>query len=128
MDSPILEQLYADVTEAIFRAEHAEAAGDAAETARAYFKVSLLEEEIANQLPDDDLVEGAVARRGVITAALGAHDYARALEYADRYLARAPTSLRVKLLELRAEAQDALSAGAVRVIPWAKFRIHDEAA
>lgn len=109
MTAPGLESLYRDVTEAVLRAESAERAKDVRRTAEEYFRVSCLEEKIARELPPDE-PNGAIARRGVVTAALAAKRYDRALEFTKRYLDEpgATDSQRAKLAALRAEAERAL--------------------
>ena len=76
-----LDDLYRSVTEAIDRAEGLEALGRDREAAAAYQEVSRIEERIAEILPAAD-PEGALARQGVVTAALSAGDPRRALERA----------------------------------------------
>ncbi len=71
-----LETLYPLVTEAIRRAEVLDELG-APGAQHAYLDVSLLEERIANLLPVSD-AEGAIARRGAVSAAIAAHEFRRA--------------------------------------------------
>ena len=54
-----------------------------------------LEEEIASLIPAND-PEGEIARRGVLRAALRAHQSARVVELAERYLADPLASLALK--------------------------------
>jgi hypothetical protein len=122
-----LDELYSLVSLSIHRAESAEAQGDVSLAAATSLDVSCLEEEIAELLPADD-AEGAIARRGVVTAALSARQYARAVEMAAKYLSdhRVGGPLRAKLEELRVTAQreiDALSAVSDAFDPSARFRI-----
>ncbi len=84
------------VTAAIFRAEGLERDAHAA-----FAEVSRLEEEIAAICPAGTL-EGDVARRGAVTAALSANDPQRAVNLAREYLA-GPVAIS-GLLELQAEA------------------------
>ena len=109
-----LETLYPLVTDAIRRAEvldelHAPGARVA------YLDVSILEEQIATLLPPSK-PEGAIARRGAITAAISAQQYDRAQElvarFSDEQEIEAP--LRSDLKKLRKEALSmALQAGRV---------------
>ena len=103
-----IDELYSLVSLAIHRAGAAE--GTAAEAA--HLEVSCLEEEIAELLTASDK-QGAIARRGVLTAAIAARQYMRAVAMADAYLAEQGFSeaLRAKLLALRETAQRAHSAG-----------------
>jgi hypothetical protein len=123
-----LDELYGLVSFAIHRAERATAAGDAGLAAATFLDASYLEEEIAERLPADG-VEGAVARRGAVSAALNAQQYSRALEVAERYLADGQVSgaLREKLVALLAEANRGLSAVTampdVMIEPSARFRL-----
>ena len=64
-----LEDLNGLVTEAILRAEDADRVA-----ARAWLRVSALEEQIADRAPDP--LERAIAQRGAITAAAKAKDRA----------------------------------------------------
>lgn len=66
-----LDELYSLVSLAIHNAESAEAEGDASVAAVIYSDVSHYEEQIAELLPAGD-PEGAIARRGAVTAALRA--------------------------------------------------------
>jgi hypothetical protein len=117
-----LDDLYTLVTDAIFRAERLERSGQARETALAYLEVSRLEEEIAAAVPASD-VEGAIARRGVVTAALSAGDYVRAREIAERFAgeANAPRELVAELRRLRDQAQQKINEivrpGGLAVVP-----------
>lgn len=99
-----IETLYPLVTEAIRRAEvyeelHAPGMRDA------WRDVSRLEEEIAKVLPYNDL-EGEVARRGAITAAISGAAFRRAIDLADRFMLECGTdsSLSRDLQALRAQA------------------------
>ncbi len=78
-----LETLYPLVTEAIRRAEVLDELR-APGARNAYLDVSLLEERIASLLPASN-AEGAIARRGAVSAALAAHDFRRAVELATRF-------------------------------------------
>lgn len=104
-----LDELYRRVTEAILGAESLEAEGRARDAALAYQEVSRLEEQIAGLLPADD-PEGALARQGVVTAALDAGDVTRAIERARLY-ARADglsPAFRAEIDALRREAEETL--------------------
>jgi len=104
-----LADLYARVTDAICRSEVLSAQGRARDAAIAYLEVSHLEEQIAELLPADD-PEGALARQGVVTAALDAGDVTRAIERA-RFYARAEglsPAFRAELDALRREAEETL--------------------
>ncbi|MGJ5221026.1 hypothetical protein ACQR16_32920, partial [Bradyrhizobium oligotrophicum] len=79
----MIEALYPRVTEAIRRAESLDGL-DAAAAIGAYLEVSLLEEQIALLLPPGD-VEGAIARRGAVRAAISARDFARATELVSKF-------------------------------------------
>jgi hypothetical protein len=102
-----LDELYRAVTEAIFLAETCEAEGRARDTALAYLRVSQLEGEIAALLPASD-PEGALARQGVVTAAMSAGDISRAIERARVYGADVALSaaFREQIDALRKEAED----------------------
>jgi hypothetical protein len=120
-----LDALYADVSLAIHRAEVAEASGDAGLAASMYLDASYREEEIAERRPASD-TEGAIARRGAVSAALRAQQFERARVLADRYLGAddATPGLRTKLLELRRAALqglDAVEAFPDRIEPSARF-------
>lgn len=106
-----LSELYARVSEAIADAESLEAQGRAREAGLAHMRASRLEEAIAGLLPASD-PEGALARQGVVTAALGAGDPARAAERARAYLEDAglPPRFRADLEALAAEAERDLHA------------------
>lgn len=120
-----IDALYPLVSFAIHRAQGAEAAGDMGLAAATYLDASYLEEEIAEQLPAGN-PEGALARRGAVSAALSAQQYARACDVAERYLgdAHATGALRAKLVELRDEARrglDAVAAFPDVIEPSARF-------
>lgn len=122
-----LEQLYPLVSLAIHQAEVAKAKGLSSLAAAINLDVSLLEEEIAELLPADD-EEGAIARRGVLTAALAAQQYPRVVEMADKYLAEAVVddALRARLAELRGVARrevDALQGLPDVFDPGAEFHL-----
>ena len=80
-----LDALYPLVTEAIRRAEVLDDL-NAPGAAPAYLDVSLLEAKLAELLPVSD-VEGAIARRGAVRAAVAAGDLPRAQELWARYAA-----------------------------------------
>lgn len=104
-----LTDLYARVTEAIARAEALEAQEQHRDATIAYHEVSRIEEQIARHLPASD-PEGALARQGVVTAALSAGDWPRAAERARAYAAEEglPDSFRIELEALRREAEERL--------------------
>lgn len=103
-----LRDLYQEVTSAILYAEHLPP--DSPESYAAYAKVSQIEEEIAHRTRPEDL-EGAIARRGAIAAALSARDWPRAARVADAYLAEEmPAGLASELRMLAAEARDQIAA------------------
>jgi hypothetical protein len=90
------------VTSAIFRAEHLPPGSWQADAA--YEEVSQIEVEIARRTRPDDL-EGAIARRGAVTAALSARDWLRAARLAEVYLAETvPPELANELRTLAADA------------------------
>lgn len=99
-----IETLYPLVTEAIRRAEvlddlHAPGARDA------YRDVARLEERIADLLPPTG-TQGAVARRGAVSAAISGAEFQRAIDLADRFIKEsgAGTPLSNSLRALRAQA------------------------
>lgn len=113
-----LNDLNKRVTEAIFRAEHAEEGSDEAKAL--YLQVSDLEEQISVLLPVDQL-QGALARVGAVTAALDAGDWLRATKLASSYLLGAPADLAENLQGLLAEADEAAQQSrepVVRPIPF----------
>jgi hypothetical protein len=103
-----LDELYAQVTEAIRRSEQLAREGRVREAASAYDAVSLLEEQIAKILPAGD-PEGALARQGVVTAALDADDFTRAIERARSYAREEGLSpeFKAEIDALRREAEEA---------------------
>jgi hypothetical protein len=102
-----LRELNARVTSAIFRAEHLPPGSLEADLA--FDEVSQVEAEIARRTTPDT-VEGAIARRGAVTAARRAHDVLRALSLAETYLAEpAPAELGAELRVLRDQAEAELS-------------------
>ena len=107
----MLDELYTRVTDAISRAESLEAEGRARDAALAYQEVSRIEEQIAELLPASD-PEGALARQGVVTAALSAGDLARAVERARTYSAANGLSARFReeIAALQREAEGSLQA------------------
>jgi len=96
------------VTEAIWRAEELEALGIQSELA--WKEVSSLEEKLAKLHPASE-PEGQIARRGAVSGALEASDYARAQALADGYLAEenAPESLKTALREILEEDAQAMA-------------------
>jgi hypothetical protein len=80
-----IETLYPLVTDAIRHAETLEER-DPLQANQAHLEVSFLEEQIAGLLPGTDQ-EGAVARRGAVSAAITAHHFERAQALAARFLA-----------------------------------------
>lgn len=123
-----LDDLNARVTAAILRAERLPAGSDEAE--RAFREVGLLEEAIAGLMPADDL-EGAIARRGAVTAALSAADPLHALWLLECYLAEdisPETATRLEALQSEANAE--LEKGVVKAPPVQPIRytLHRDAA
>ncbi len=99
-----IETLYPLVTEAIRRAEVFDEL-NAPGTCNAYLDVSLLEERIASVVPASD-AEGAIARRGAVSAAIAGHEFQRAHELVERFSTESGTdsALRTDLAELRVRA------------------------
>ena len=98
-----VDLLHTLVSSAIWRAEQLDDSG--LETARsAWSEVSRWEEELAKIIPAKE-VEGRIARRGAVRAALKAKDPARAQELVERYLAEdgIPKSLRTELRQMLEE-------------------------
>jgi hypothetical protein len=123
-----LDDLNARVTEAILRAERLPPGSDAAQ--RAFREVGIVEESIASLMPADDL-EGEIARRGAVTAALSAADPLRALWLLDRFLAEDISPEAAASLEaLRSEANADLDEGALKAPPVQPIRytLHQDAA
>lgn len=102
-----LRGIYEQLTILILRAEGLER--DGTDARQLWREISVLEEQAADALPPADL-EGSIARRGAITAALSAGDAARAVVLARRYLAE--TGLHSddygQLVALRLEAGERL--------------------
>lgn len=94
------DELNTLVTDAIWRAEELEDLG-IHDTSQAWAEVSSIEEELAKAFPASD-VQGKIARRGAVGAALKAGDPARAQALADAYLAEeaTPESLKAQLREI----------------------------
>jgi len=104
--SPELRELNKRVTSAIYRAEHLPPGPEAQV---AFREVSGIEEEIARRTAPD-ILQGSIARRGAVTAALSGGDWLRALRLAEAYLAEpAPAALVGELAALRDEATEELS-------------------
>ena len=126
-----IDELYERVTEAILRAEMLEDQGPTPEMRAAYLTVSFIEEEIAEATPASG-PEGAIARRGAVRAALKAGLPMRARDLAERYLAeRAPQALADDIRRMNADADASLALpalAAVRVVPAARYHVHDAAA
>ncbi len=93
-----VEQLNVKVSAGIYIAEHVIDQGSA-EAHNAYAAVSALEEEIAN-LTTATSVEGAVARRGAVRAAVKATDIDRAKLLIVKFSAGEDSSLREELQAL----------------------------
>jgi hypothetical protein len=76
----------------------------------AWHEVMLYEERLA-QVTTADGIEGGVARRGAVRAALKAHEFSRAQELLERYTADedAPESLKAALRLIVAENDQALT-------------------
>jgi hypothetical protein len=126
-----MDELNERVTEAILRAEALEDQGASAEMRGAYLTVSFIEEEIAEATPPSG-TEGAIARRGAVRAAIKAGVPARARDLAERYLAESsPLALAEEIRRMKTDAETSLelpALRAVRVIPAARYRVHDAAA
>ena len=88
------------VTDAIWRAEELDSRG-LQSASLAWAEVSSIEEDLAKAHRVSE-VQGRIARRGAVRAALKAGDYTRAYALADRYLAEenAPESLKTELREI----------------------------
>ena len=101
------DELNTLVTDAIWRAQELEAV-DISAAPGAWAEVSVIEEELAKAFPVSD-VEGKIARRGAVRAALKAGDYARAHALAEAYLAEegAPTSFKASLREILEQGNQA---------------------
>ncbi len=84
-----------EVTDAISRAEALERAGKGSEAATAYGAVADAEEALAREFPATD-PDGAIARIGLVTAALRAGETARALSAARRFLGDPGCSAKVR--------------------------------
>ncbi len=99
-----IKTLYSLVTEAIRKSEVL-AEINAPGARAAYLDVSLLEERIASLIPASE-DEGAIARRGAVSAAIDAHEFTRAQELAAQFLGEdgIDSALRVNLADLQAEA------------------------
>lgn len=104
-----IETLYPLVTEAIRRAEVLDELG-APGARQAHLDVSLLEERIAGILPPSD-VEGSIARRGAVRAAIAAHEFRRAEDLVSRFTAEcdADDSVRADLTILKEEASSVVA-------------------
>jgi hypothetical protein len=110
-----LDDLNAQVTEAILRAERLAAGSDQAQ--EAFREVGRIEELIAGSTAVHAL-EGEIARLGAVTAALSAAEPLRALVLVDRYLAEGVSlEAATKLEALRAEADVDLAEVASKVPP-----------
>lgn len=94
------DELNTRVTDAIWRAEEFEDRG-IHDASNAWAEVSSIEEELAKAFPARE-VQGRIARRGAVGAALKAGDPARAHALAEAYLAdgTAPDSLKAVLREI----------------------------
>lgn len=95
-DPPRLTELNQRVTEAILFAENLQRQSE-----QAFAHVSRIEEEIATICKSGTL-EGDIARRGAITAALSARDPKRALRLVEQYLRETPVA--IGLVTLHREA------------------------
>ncbi len=92
------EEIYPELSEAIWLAENVR--DQLSEAARsAYSRVSDLEEAVAKLLPAAS-VEGAIARRGAVRAALAAGEPARAWKLASGFLADPEARKDFELIEL----------------------------
>jgi hypothetical protein len=97
-----LDELHSVVSYTIHKAAVAQAKGDVDLARFEHLVVSMTEERIANLLPADHS-EGAIARRGVVTAAIAAEQYTRGVQMANTYLQdpNVTSTLRTQLTELR---------------------------
>ncbi len=128
MNAPTVKELYAEVTESLLKAEKLEDFGDVSEAATEQVLVSMLEEQLAERLPAAD-EEGAIARRGAVSAALSAGMPERALDLAARYLDEGGSDEHLQMLR---ELEDSARASAApssdpQVLPGARFRFRDHA-
>jgi hypothetical protein len=87
------------VSSAIWRAEQLDELG--LDTTAAWGEVSKLEEELAKKLPAKE-IEGRIARRGAVRAALKSTDHVRAQDLVERYVAErgVPKGLSTELREM----------------------------
>ncbi len=122
-----LETLYERVTKAILEAEALDATGPRFAANRAYWTLSCVEAEIAEQLPAAS-EEGAIARRGAVRALMAAGLRVPAKELAERYMAEpdVPPELRRELREMVANVET--NGGLTPVISAARYQLHDQAA
>lgn len=123
-----LDALYTKVTEAIERAEALEDVGSMTQARAAFLAVSMLEDELAAALPPID-VEGIIARRGAVRAAMSAGVFAVAKDLADSYASEPgmPLDAATELRELASDAERRLELDAlalVRVVPTARVQVH----
>jgi hypothetical protein len=125
MDNDTLNTL---VTDAVWRAQELDALG-IQPTSMAWREVSALEEQLAKAFPASEL-EGQIARRGAVRAALKAGDSARAQLLFDSYLTdpAAPSFLKAELQEILEEADQAITnrfqhAAKHHIIPFTKREI-----
>jgi hypothetical protein len=97
------------VTDAIWRAEELDTQGIPS-ASLAWAEVSSIEEDLAKAHPVSG-VQGRIARRGAVRAALKAGDYTRAYALVDGYLAEdgAPESLKAALREILEEDAQAMA-------------------
>jgi hypothetical protein len=104
-----VDTLNALVTGAIWRAEELEGRGIRS-ASLAWAEVSTIEEDLAKAHSVSE-VQGRIARRGAVTAALKAGDYTRAYALVDSYLAEenAPESLKTELREILEENAQAMA-------------------
>ena len=96
-----IETLYPLITEAIRRAEALDESG-APGARQAHLDVSRIEEHIASILPPSD-VEGAIARRGAVSAAIASHEFRMAEDLVKKFTAEygIDDSVRAGLITLR---------------------------
>jgi hypothetical protein len=123
-----VEDLNKQVTDAILEAELSEAKGDPPRViAHRYLTVSEIEEKLAALLPVTT-DQGAIARRGVVRAALRARAWARARYWAHHYAEEpdAPEHLVSALDHLAREADQAIAAIPGSTLPQvARVRVVD---
>ncbi len=101
-----LDELNSDVTEAIILAERIPDQ-ESPEAKQAHLRVSDIEFKIS-KVTEPNSVEGMIARRGSVTAAISARDFPRARLFISAFLRESgtPDSLRDNLTELGKEIEE----------------------